>query len=44
MVTIEDAQSHLSQTIKDLGLEDTLNQIPTEEDVENSADSLFDGL
>ena len=44
MVTIEDAQAHLSQTIKDLGLEDTLNQIPTEEDVENSADSLFDEL
>jgi len=44
MVTIEDAQSHLSQTIKDLGLEDTLNQIPSGEDVEESADSLFDGL
>ncbi|HHB93788.1 MAG TPA: hypothetical protein ENK88_01390 [Campylobacterales bacterium] len=44
MVTIADAQAHLSQTIKDLGLEDTLNQIPTEEEVENSADSVFNGL
>ena len=44
MVTIEDAQAHLSQTIKDLGLEDTLNQIPTEEEVEDTADSLFNGL
>jgi len=42
MVTIEDAQAHLSQTA--LGLKDMLNQIPTEEDVEDSTDSLFDGL
>ena len=44
MVTIEDAQSHLSQTIQSLGLEDMLNQMPTEDDVDNSTDSLFDGL
>jgi len=44
MVTIEDAQTHLSQTIQDLGLEDMLNQIPSGEEVDNNADTIFNGL
>jgi len=47
MVSLEDAQRHVSETIKSLGLDELLNQIPTEGDTtttEEAIDSLFEGL
>jgi hypothetical protein len=46
MVTINQAYNHISETIKNLGLNELLEDIPTEEDFEDngSIGSIFEGL
>jgi hypothetical protein len=47
LVSLEEARAHLKETIANLGLEEYLNQFPTEEEIEettNELDSIFEGL